>query len=187
LEIDSKNTYALNKRKIVREQLYKQLTYSKGIKHIFEKAWYLEIKSRYVAVDSKGYVYVPSTETKTITYRKFLRQKQEYEYYSYVYKFDNNGNFITKWGSEGTGDGEFKSPEGITVDSSSGYVYVADSENSRIQKFDNDGNFITKWGSKGTGDGEFNYPYGITVDSSSCYVYIVDSNNHRIQVFAPAK
>jgi len=42
--------------------------------------------------------------------------------------------FVTKWGGLGSGDGQFSSPLGVAVDSS-GYVYVADSYNHRIQKF----------------------------------------------------
>jgi DNA-binding beta-propeller fold protein YncE len=42
--------------------------------------------------------------------------------------------FVSKWGSQGTGDGQFYAPCGIAVDSS-GNVYVLDSGNSRIQKF----------------------------------------------------
>ena len=34
-----------------------------------------------------------------------------------IQKFDSNGNFITKWGSKGTGDGQFDYPTGIAVDS----------------------------------------------------------------------
>ena len=34
-----------------------------------------------------------------------------------IQKFDSDGNFITKWGSKGTGDGEFNTPHGISVDS----------------------------------------------------------------------
>jgi len=43
-------------------------------------------------------------------------------------------NFVTKWGSYGSGNGQFYNPNGIAVDSS-GNVYVADSGYSRIQKF----------------------------------------------------
>ncbi|RQD82096.1 MAG: PKD domain-containing protein, partial [Methanocalculus sp. MSAO_Arc2] len=43
--------------------------------------------------------------------------------------------FILKWGSYGTGDGQFWMPRGVTVDSA-GNVYVADRNNHRIQKFD---------------------------------------------------
>jgi tripartite motif-containing protein 71 len=49
-------------------------------------------------------------------------------------KYTSDGNFITKWSSEGDGEGQFNIPEGIDIDSS-GNVYVADTHNSRIQKF----------------------------------------------------
>jgi len=61
-----------------------------------------------------------------------------------IQKFDNDGNFINQWGSEGSEDGQFKYPTGITVDNE-GYIYVSDTWNNRIQKFDNHGNFIAKW------------------------------------------
>jgi DNA-binding beta-propeller fold protein YncE len=88
--------------------------------------------------------------------------------------------FVNSWGSYGSGDGQFKFPANMAVDSSTGSVYVVDRYNDRIQKFDSNGNFITKWGSNGTGDGEFYYPAGISVDSSSD-VYV--SDHHRIQKF----
>ncbi len=73
-----------------------------------------------------------------------------------IQKFDSNGNFITKWGSQGSGDGQFIQLNDVAVDSS-GNVYVADYGNNRIQKFDSNGNFITKWGSHGSGDGQFSF------------------------------
>jgi len=87
--------------------------------------------------------------------------------------------FVTAWGT--LGDGEFFYPEGIAVDGS-GYVYVADTYNHRIQKFTAEGTFVTTWGSSGTGDGEFRRPEGIAVDGSG-YVYVADTYNDRIQKF----
>ena len=44
--------------------------------------------------------------------------------------------FVMKWGSSGSGDGQFLSAYGIAVDGQ-GNVYVADAGNDRIQKFSN--------------------------------------------------
>jgi DNA-binding beta-propeller fold protein YncE len=50
-----------------------------------------------------------------------------------IQKFDSNGNFITKWGSEGTDDGQFWLPHDIAIDSSDN-VYVVDSGNVHEKK-----------------------------------------------------
>jgi tripartite motif-containing protein 71 len=50
-------------------------------------------------------------------------------------KFDSNGNFLTKWGSEGSEDGQFTKPEYIAVDSKTGNVHIAGTGNSRIEVF----------------------------------------------------
>ena len=83
--------------------------------------------------------------------------------------------FVTKWGSSGSGDGQFNYPYGVAVDSS-GNVYVADTTNNRIQKFSSEGTFITKWGSVGSGDGQFYYPTGVAVDPLG-YVYVADTGS----------
>jgi tripartite motif-containing protein 71 len=92
-------------------------------------------------------------------------------------------SFVTKWGSLGSSDGQFVKPQGIAVDLSSGNVYVADTDNNRIQKFTSNGTFITKWGSYGPGNYQFTAPTGIAVEPSSSYVYVADAFNNRIQVF----
>jgi tripartite motif-containing protein 71 len=81
----------------------------------------------------------------------------------------------------GTDNGQFYDSEGIAVDSS-GNVYVADTNNNRIQKFDSNGRFLTTWGSKGSGNGQFDYPGDIAVDSSG-NVYVDDINHDRVQKF----
>jgi len=89
--------------------------------------------------------------------------------------------FILKWGSYGSGDGQFNNPFGVAVDDA-GNVYVVDNWNNRVQKFDSSGGFITKWGSGGSGDGQFEAPVGVAVDALG-NVYVVDTWNHRVQKF----
>ncbi len=81
----------------------------------------------------------------------------------------------------GTGNGQFNSAGGVAVDSS-GNVYVADTNNNRIQKFTSSGAYMTQWGSSGSGDGQFSNPNGVAVDSSG-NVYVADTYNNRIQKF----
>lgn len=49
-----------------------------------------------------------------------------------------SGNFLLKFGSKGENDGEFQRPRDIVTDKY-GNIYVADSENHRIQIFDSKG------------------------------------------------
>ncbi|MBF0459719.1 MAG: hypothetical protein HQK99_17670 [Nitrospirae bacterium] len=90
-------------------------------------------------------------------------------------------SFVTKWGSEGSGDGQFYLPRGIAVDSS-GYVYVTDTDIG-VQKFTSDGTFVTKWGRHGSGDGWIDGSQSIAVYSNG-YVYIVDAVKYQVQKFA---
>ncbi len=129
---------------------------------VLEQPWYFFWPNG-IALESSGNVYVAET------------------WNCRIQKFTSSGQFVTRWGSEGSGDGQFNYPEGIAIDSS-GNVYVADTNNHRIQKFTSNGQFITKWGSSGSGDGQFNYPEGIAIDSSG-NVYVADTGNDRIQKF----
>lgn len=85
----------------------------------------------------------------------------------------------SRWGEQGSANGQFNQPNGIAVDTDN--LYVADSGNHRIQVFGKDGSFKYSWGTYGSADGQFNGPTGIDVDD--LYVYIVDRENHRIEVF----
>jgi len=88
--------------------------------------------------------------------------------------------FVTKWGSKGSGDGQFRGPEGIAVDSK-GNVYVLDTLKNNIQKFDSSGNFITKWGSHGEKEGKF-AGRRVAVDMND-NIYVTSIGNDNIEVF----
>jgi len=96
--------------------------------------------------------------------------------------------FVLKFGSQGTGDGQFDQPWGIDVDNS-GNIYVAEYWNHRIQKFDSSGNHLLTIDTKGIfaydcnpsscgGDGQINQPHGLEVDSSG-NVWVIEVGNHR--------
>jgi tripartite motif-containing protein 71 len=98
-----------------------------------------------------------------------------------VQKFDGDGKFLAKWGSEGADEGQFMSVFGLGVDAE-GNVFVADPYSYAIQKFDGQGKFLLKWGGKGTGDSKFNGPVDVAVDKQG-YVYVNDFLNGVIQKF----
>jgi DNA-binding beta-propeller fold protein YncE len=89
---------------------------------------------------------------------------------------------LRKWGSRGSGDGQFSYPLGVAVDAS-GNVFVADSDNDRIQVFNSSGTFLSRWGFSGSGNGQFYSPSGVAVDASG-NVFVADTDNSRIQKFA---
>ena len=99
-------------------------------------------------------------------------------------KYFPNGSIAQIWGQQGTSNGRFNQPLGITVDFAGTAAYVTDSGNNRVQKFDLNGTFLTKWGTSGTGNGQFSAPYGIAIDSAGD-VYVADTGNSRIQRFSP--
>jgi hypothetical protein len=110
-----------------------------------------------------------------------------------IVKFSPDGQVLTTWGSEGSGDGQFKGFSSVAVDPTNNKVYVADSLNSRIQVFDSNGKFLTKWSIP-----EWGRPYGfedLAVDSKTGRLYassanmnsvlILDLNGNRISTLTP--
>lgn len=51
-----------------------------------------------------------------------------------VEMFTNSGAYLTQWGTQGSGNGQFFYPSGVAVDGA-GNIYVADDLNRRVQKF----------------------------------------------------
>jgi DNA-binding beta-propeller fold protein YncE len=113
--------------------------------------------------------------------------------------FDSSGNFEFKFGSTGSGEGEFRNPSHLLIDNSKDMLYVADTDNDRIQMFEltNGSNcpggtteivndevcFVDEFGSVGSDDGEFNSPSGLELDHANDLFYVADTKNNRIQIF----
>jgi DNA-binding beta-propeller fold protein YncE len=116
-----------------------------------------------IALDENGNVYVSD------------------EWLNRISIFDKDGNYLSKWGKAGSGDGEMSKPAGIEIHN--GTMFVSDTGNHRIQKFSLDGKYIGQFGSFGSGPGQFNMPWGLCVDAEGS-VYVADWRNDRIQKFS---
>lgn len=92
-------------------------------------------------------------------------------------------SFVTSWGGQGTGQGQFSVPLGIVVDAS-GNVYVADGNNNRVEKFDLSGRFLLQFGSHGSAPGQFNNPGHLALDPLG-NVIVSDEGGYRVEKFSP--
>ncbi len=87
-----------------------------------------------------------------------------------------------QFGASGSSNGDFTNPQAIAINET-GYVYVLDSGNDRVQIFDPMGNYISQFGSDGSGNGYLNNPWGIAINGSGD-VYITDQGNYRVEIFS---
>jgi sugar lactone lactonase YvrE len=76
-----------------------------------------------LALDGLGYLYILDSTNQL------------------VLKFGPDGQYLDKFGGQGEGPGQFRSPESLAIDSQ-GRIYVGESR--RIQIFDRDGNYLTE-------------------------------------------
>jgi PGF-pre-PGF domain-containing protein len=89
-------------------------------------------------------------------------------------------------GSRGSGTGQFMNPTGIAVTATG--VFVADTNNNRIQVYSKDGTFLDKWPSDitaGPAEGDFDHPYDVAVNRSG-YLFVTDTGNNRVEIFSQA-
>lgn len=84
--------------------------------------------------------------------------------------------------------GQLNRPRDLSI-APDGSLYVADTENNRIQHFSPTGELLHNWGSFGDAvaaaapGGTFNQPWGIAVAPDGSAVFVADTWNHRIQKF----
>jgi sugar lactone lactonase YvrE len=99
-----------------------------------------------------------------------------------VLEFNKERSYLRRFGTEGTGQGQFRGIQGIAANSA-GDVYVTDSNNDRVQEFSPTGEFLRQFGGPGSGNGQFLFPVGIAVDASG-NVWVVDRYNYRVEEFS---
>jgi SMP-30/Gluconolactonase/LRE-like region/NHL repeat len=115
---------------------------------------------------------------------------------------------VSSFGSAGSGAGQFQTPVGVSIQQSSGAIYVADSGNARIEKFNPKGKFSAAWGwgvadgaahsevctancragIAGSGPGQLSLPTSIAVSNASGVasagkVFVGDAGNNVVVKF----
>jgi DNA-binding beta-propeller fold protein YncE len=90
------------------------------------------------------------------------------------------GNAYVLGGGPGTGEGQVNFPQGVCT-AEDGSVYVADTNNARLQVFNAKGEVSRVIGRPGYLDGEFLRPQGLDVRGN--FLAVADNRNHRVQIF----
>ena len=116
-----------------------------------------------ISVGPDGNVYIPDT------------------HYQRVLVYSPDGKELRRWGSAGTGPGQFIYPTDVAFDDK-GHVFVSEyGDNDRIQVFDTAGKYLYQIGRFGQGEGEFSRPQSMVIVGD--LIYVTDQCNHRIDVF----
>jgi DNA-binding beta-propeller fold protein YncE len=97
-----------------------------------------------------------------------------------IFVFDAESKFRRVIGSIKGGEGYFKRPTGIAVDSAANRLYVSDTLRHKIFVLDMDGNILQTIGQNGSGNGEFNFPTELRLTGDE--LIVVDAMNFRVQV-----
>ncbi len=115
-----------------------------------------------VAVDDKDNIYVTDSEA------------------GKIFVFNSDGKYQRALGSLKGGEGFFKRPTGIAVDSAEQHIYVTDTLRDKIYVLDMKGEVVQTIGKEGDEPGEFNYPTELRLDAKN--LLVVDAMNFRVQV-----
>ena len=99
-------------------------------------------------------------------------------------KLTFEGDCVKSVGSSESGNGslQFNYPTGITVHPTTGQIFIADTNNHRIQVLNKDLTYFHSFGKKGSSPEQFNYPYDVTFDNEG-YLYVADFSNCCIKKF----
>jgi DNA-binding beta-propeller fold protein YncE len=98
-----------------------------------------------------------------------------------IFVFEADGKFRHTIGSLPGGEGYFKRPTGIAVDSAANTIYVTDTLRHKIFVLDMQGKVQRSIGENGTAPGAFNYPTELHLVGKD--LLVVDAMNFRLQRF----
>lgn len=119
-----------------------------------------------VAVDSKGKrIFV----TASIPFHQIM-------------VLDANGKLVSRWGSAGSNNGEFRFPATIAISRNDDEIYLVDVLNTRVQAFDMDGRFVVTVGSWGVTPGKLFRPKGVALMRDNS-VLVSDSYLGVVQLY----
>lgn len=155
--------------------IYNTSMNSIGVYGLYEKGEQALKAPMGIAAHGDGEVYLADTGNDRVVH--FFNPKRELQ-------------FVRAIGRRGQAPGEFVAPQGVTL-SASKLLFVADTENNRVQMFRDD--ILEKvWGGAGTNPGQLRRPSGIAATDSTEYwsyykdnfVVVVDLDGKRLQKFS---
>ncbi|HZE69335.1 MAG TPA: NHL repeat-containing protein [Pyrinomonadaceae bacterium] len=180
-----------------REPIYRQMFESKNPRRVFELLKQNQIdyvvfddgvRNGELIKDPNEYLYVryfaKVYDDKENRYHKLVIYKVPESIPANVASIDLSEPSVTAFkGGHGSGRGQFDNPHGLAVDTA-GNIFVADTNNWRIEKFSPNGTYITSIGTKGTGYGQLAEPNGIAIDRAG-NIYVAEVSNHSVRKLAP--
>lgn len=116
-----------------------------------------------VAVDAQDNIYVTDSDL------------------GIIFVFGPNGKFLRVIGSLKGGEGYFKRPTGIAIDSAAQRIYVTDTLRNQVFVLDMQGTVLQTIGKEGETAGDFNFPTELRLVGMD--LLVVDAMNFRVQAF----
>jgi len=173
-----------------REPIYRQMFESKNPRRVHEllKEHHIDyvafddgVRNGQLIKDPNEYLYIryfgKVYDDKENRYRKLVIYKVPDSVPPNIANIDLSEPPVTCFeGGQGSGKGQFDNPHGLAVDSG-GNIFVADTDNGRIEKFSPHGIFITSIGSVD--------PNGVAIDRAG-NIYVAEiGSKHRVQKLGP--
>ncbi len=102
-----------------------------------------------------------------------------------IVTFAPDGSIASTCGNRGFEEiGGFNWPRGVAADPVSGYLWVADTKQNRLQVLRPDCTAVTRIGASGSGATQFNWPHAIAYRASDQTMWVADTRNNRIKVYS---